>query len=1761
MEKVYSYIFSKIPDTIDFDFISVKNETIKTINLENISEQSILFKIENAEGFNFEPNQGIIPIKKKIEIKIKITPNLANVLVANARIILDQKYKKIIRLSSIAKYPYLSINKANIDFGSIQIGHTNEQELIVTNNENVPAKFSIERTSTQPGKQPCMFFISNLVGDIPPKSHFLIKILFKPMFPFNNSYETFLLSTKGGNKLMFSCSGSCRPLTTWVGAKNINFKTVALGNQIKKLFRVYNDSDLPTEFQIYHDNSGAFFFDVTEGIIPAKSNIRVNVTFRPYETMIYYQRIFCLIRNHSLFPIDLFGSCHDLLIKTPLLDMKQIEYFRLKELKGLFFNSNEKKVELFDKLTNNEKNITEDLINDNNGKIKINNQQPQLHKEMFWETYSETRLISFDTDLIDFNFVESGNVSEPYILKVNNNSNEDMKIKFIFDKPINLNNLIKSINIFHSENTVFFTQPEEKIIAKKSRAEFKVYFKPNKSEYYFYTNLPCQATILSSQPKNNLLLSNITIKNKNKNKQQLSDINKNQLSEFGKEMITHSIDFNSSKNNQTKIKNMNSLAVNKSIEISSSNGNNSSKIYFDPPVTQCISIVGHSFPPGTQIFMPMYEMNPKKEMFFPPTTINQSLYQTLKIENKNDTPLFYKISPEPLGIFRVHSKYGLIPSKSFHLICIEFSPKETTVYRFPLRIIFNHDSQNMKTIMLNGLCTDPVIDIEGLQNEMYFPPSYVGIKTKKSVMIKNLSPIKILVNIKIDEMQNGLIEVDEDSFEMGTNLIKKIDFYMTPTKNEEVNAHVKVTAERVYDPSNENIGIYNPENKYQNDKIDEFDRRIFSKEFIVLGRGSDGELRIEPEKLEFGTVKVGFHKKMFFSIYNPTITNFYIRLEPDFSGNITLTEDKNTKNPSKCRSDISFDFMEGLLNSFCKKDISIQFEPTTRANLSFKVYIYATDNTSRNKDLISPDAKNLYKNEEENEKEFVPKEELKCTLEVNAKGDYPLIKIVDVRNNLLSTAKLWKDLHVDLANEELEKKLTNEEMNYSNSKSNKKSEDVTSKLKVIKFDFGKHFFKRDRNEHYKHDIFLTLKNEGGVLSEFFFKFPDDVNIKREIWMDPVEPTSNDKVEYHVLKEQIFTIEPRKSKLEPGETCNIRIRYNIKEKGQHRLRVIFQVVNGKPLIFELFAETLGDKLGILNLSKKLINFGQIPIGNRNFISSPIELKNISTIKIKYMIDYSEIDNFNKIHENFDVIKLENYEGAIGPGETKYILAYFRALAPINYKLDLVIHYTDDIKESSEIITITGTGYHPLKEVQLEKINPYKGMPNKMMWNSYNNELIQKCGFNVEELNFGEIDQHKNKAFILYNFSNKYSLNFDFVDPGFLMKDELNIQPNRGIVEAGKYKIIKCILNPKPILNSEYKGDILVRISWNKDGDNLLLPKSPKRKSISMLRPGNNSLLQSNPIGNKIYTIQRENIYLRVAKKGIFCENFGSLSHKETTINNSSFVETLLKDLTKQILSSNDFKTIFTKQIQEQPLSLYKWTNDQTLPTLGQLREKYLNNLKLIILSQIGEAGERAYKRGKSFIDSRFTHSRMNNSNLHSNKQSSSGTRDFAIDISIPKGEEFNDIMENEIEEKYLKDLLAKYKYTIKEINERMILTNDDTKKIITDVIMENTIYNIICQTVYGEIDLTVKPRIYFFLGKENYNVSESANIGSVQVSQEIKNENNLIKSQNDLNKINKEENKVDEIDKNSKISSGRKEENKNNSIGSKNSKKNVVKNIN
>ena len=258
--------------------------------------------------------------------------------------------------------------------------------------------------------------------------------------------------------------------------------------------------------------------------------------------------------------------------------------------------------------------------------------------------------------------------------------------------------------------------------------------------------------------------------------------------------------------------------------------------------------------------------------------------------------------------------------------------------------MFNHDTSNIKTIILNGLCVDPVIEIQGVKNDIFFPPSFLGITTKKKLTIINRSPIRIKVKIICDNNEDGVIEVHPNNFEMDRNLIKDIEVSLTPLKKNDFSSQIHFHVERLYESQIENIGIFNPGSQINeiNNKsnqlmpIIEEDKREFIKTINVLGKGSDGSLTIKPNLLEFGTVKVGFNKKLAFSIYNPTITNFYIKLETENIKNENVS-------PDKIKDIVSFDFTEGLINSFCKREITVTFKPISRSSINIHVLIYATE--------------------------------------------------------------------------------------------------------------------------------------------------------------------------------------------------------------------------------------------------------------------------------------------------------------------------------------------------------------------------------------------------------------------------------------------------------------------------------------------------------------------------------------------------------------------------------------------------------------------------------------------------------------------------------------------------------------------------------------------------------------------------------------------------------------------------------------------------
>lgn len=49
----------------------------------------------------------------------------------------------------------------------------------------------------------------------------------------------------------------------------------------------------------------------------------------------------------------------------------------------------------------------------------------------------------------------------------------------------------------------------------------------------------------------------------------------------------------------------------------------------DPPTCLALRLVGHSFPPGSQPFIPMVKITPSNKVTFPAAGVNESVYQTV----------------------------------------------------------------------------------------------------------------------------------------------------------------------------------------------------------------------------------------------------------------------------------------------------------------------------------------------------------------------------------------------------------------------------------------------------------------------------------------------------------------------------------------------------------------------------------------------------------------------------------------------------------------------------------------------------------------------------------------------------------------------------------------------------------------------------------------------------------------------------------------------------------------------------------------------------------------------------------------------------------------------------------------------------------------------------------------------------------------------------------------------------------------------------
>ena len=393
----------------------------------------------------------------------------------------------------------------------------------------------------------------------------------------------------------------------------------------------------------------------------------------------------------------------------------------------------------------------------------------------------------------------------------------------------------------------------------------------------------------------------------------------------------------------------------------------------------------------------------------------------------------------------------------------------------------------------------------------------------------------------------------------------KVTCTFTPLKKKEYILSVPIYAQNLYDPLKEIVGFYNPGSGLMRTAPTKSLKSpaVVRYDIEIIGAGSDGVLTLSPKDIDFGTITVGFAKTMQVTVVNKSNCNLFIELKMaqrvEEDGTIAKETEAVPLMKKVLQECFKFDQPKGLLNARSKKKVNITFKPTLRFNFDINLVCVSREKMAPE---VENSAKTVKKGENIVEKSFI---------KIRAVGDYPILRVMDVRNEQVSTAFLWERFRLTNMNKELTKSLNEYEMVFNNSeKSNMSIHDLQKNLTTFTWDFGKIPIKYGNKPR---KVTVSLKNIGGVPAEWSFKMPNDNEIEMEPWADPGEPTEEQAFERHILEKKIFHIEPKKGKLEPGQQMDVNVYYYPKEVKLHYLKVFFAITNGKPLIINLQGETL------------------------------------------------------------------------------------------------------------------------------------------------------------------------------------------------------------------------------------------------------------------------------------------------------------------------------------------------------------------------------------------------------------------------------------------------------------------------------------------------------------------------------------------------------------------------------------------------------------
>ncbi|KAJ9506854.1 hypothetical protein QJQ45_029976, partial [Haematococcus lacustris] len=743
----------QVPPSLDFGFVPCKEEQTRSLTVRNTGDIQVTLSWKLDAPFSISPASASLAPGQALACKVCFTPQEASSYSGHATCLLGNGGSASCLVTGIAKFPYLSLEQASLDFGSVLVGKSEQRTIRFANHSVVPANFSV--VNVDDVLLDNVFTINPMKGTLGPEEFSLMTVTYTPRHTGTFTCETYAMSTLSGNKVNLSLRGNAIGPDVTLSTRSLNFGNVSSGSASSRVLYLHNHSDIPVSYDFQIDPLDVFSMSKPRGLIGACSSCHVTITFKSALAANYWRRVACLLQHQSPLGLDLLATSYTDKARPPPFEARHLTAYldRLaagrppvdhdpgapsvppSPLPGLAADDSVASKPNTLLLTNGSQGEGGTLGRGGaltlgggagGGPVSAGPGVQVLPGPDSWtllfEGQDPARALQVDTDTLQFSPCSRLSASEYQAVRVTNTTS--VKVTAFFNVPL------WQDPSGGEPAPVFQVLPEAADIKPGGQAVFRVAFRPPRDAAHF-----CQTLTLCGHIKS---MRNFRL---------LTD-----------EQVV-------------------------------------------PPWTVPITACGNTFLHSNPEFSPKLEVS-HKAVVFPPCRPGEHSHQTLMLVNYGDTPIAFALhnSAQLAPAFRARPTHGVMPAKTHMLVALRFSPTDTRPHTARAQLVLNGAPLSTLTITLKGCGHTPrlLLHVGGGPPAaaaagqkvgaaappctLFFRPTCVGATSSRALTLHNASRVPLAWQWQLPARLSGVVWVSPSEGLLRGNESCSVQWSFAPAK-------------------------------------------------------------------------------------------------------------------------------------------------------------------------------------------------------------------------------------------------------------------------------------------------------------------------------------------------------------------------------------------------------------------------------------------------------------------------------------------------------------------------------------------------------------------------------------------------------------------------------------------------------------------------------------------------------------------------------------------------------------------------------------------------------------------------------------------------------------------------------------------------------------------------------------------------------------------------------------------------------------------